>query len=708
MSQIVGIDLGTTYTVVAYINASTNSPQIIKNAYGSNTTPSVIGFKSDGSYVIGQDAKDMEESGDVNTASFYKLHMGDSSYKYTFYGRSYTAKYLSTLFLKRLITDSEKSIGDKIAKAVITVPAYFEDAAKNDTIAAGEGAGLKILNIINEPTAACVAYGLNEDGIDRKILIYDLGGGTFDVTIANVKKDCIDVVGTIGHHQLGGRDWDSALAQWLCDKFEEETGADINDDSEMNAILMVKAENAKRQLSSSKFVEILISDGKHKCKVKLSRSDFEDLTSYQLNITTDLIDELLADVKLTWNDIDGAVLVGGSTRMPMVRDYITAKGIEILKGVHPDEAVAIGAAIQANISRICAIPSTASAEKSSLALAPSDLNLLLLPGAKVINDVIPHSLGMIVENADGTRYINDIMIAKNTACSKAMETKQRTLRVSRRKEKNHLDVYLLQGESEEPSMCTVAKKYCFYDIDYVDGGRTLLNITFKHTINGTIDISAVQTESRKALSFREEAIPDDMSWIEQSPAEVAKNNAEPLSGALVMALDLSGSMCERTYGVQAIDNAKKAMINFMEQFEDYDIDVGIIGFSDKTQIMCKPSKNKRHAYKAIQQLESGITGYGNEADPLRTIYNMLIPYLGKPFVYGIVLTDGAWDNGACASALKMKNKFADNEIELIGMGFGGADKDFLKKISTRDDLADVGDITALNENLSSIARVILN
>lgn len=707
MPRIVGIDLGTTYSVIAYIDDSTKDPVIIKNKNGNYITPSAVGFVGDGSYVIGEDAKAMEEVGDVNTASFYKLHMGDHNYKYKFLGKTYTAKDLSSLFLKRLIEDAEKTIGDKITKAVITVPAYFEDAAKNDTLEAGKAAGVEVLNIINEPTAACVAYGLREDGNGRKILIYDLGGGTFDVTIANVKSDSIDVLGTIGHHQLGGRDWDSAVADWLADKFLDETGTDLSEDSEMAATLMIKAEKAKRQLTASSVTEITVDDGNNKCKFKLTRGEFEDLTAYQLGITTDLIDELFSNINLTWKDIDGAVLVGGSTKMPMVRNYILGNNIKILDGVHPDEAVAIGAAIQANISNICA---TLPGKKtmSSLGMKRNDLDLARLPGARIINDVIPHSLGMIVENADSSRYINDIMIPKNTPCSKARETKRRELRVARNKSLNHLDIYLLQGESTEPVNCTVAKKYSFYDIDYVDGGKTVLDISFMHTINGTIDIKAVQTETGRELLFKEEEIPQDMSWVSRDPREVMKENTPPVTGALIMALDLSGSMYLRTNGVTAIDAAKTAMINFVDQFSTSDIKIGIIGFSERNRVLCEPTNNKNAVVKAIKSLEIGMTGIENYADPLPEMYKALRKYAGEPFAYAIVLTDGEWAPGACSSAVRAKKSFVSSGIEVIGMGFGEANQQFLKSISTREELANVDDITNLNANLSSIAKVILN
>lgn len=698
MPRIVGIDLGTTYSVIACVDDITKMPEIIPNKYGKSTTPSVIGFREDG-YVIGEDAKSMEEMGDVNTASFYKLHMGDHRYKYSFFGKEYTAADLSAMFMKRLIEDAEKSLGDVISKVVITVPAYFEDAARNDTIRAGESAGLEVLNIINEPTAACVAYGLS--GGNKKVLIYDLGGGTFDVTIAEVTADSIDVIGTIGHHRLGGRDWDCAVADRLAEQFKSETGVDLSENSEMAAELMFKAENAKKQLTASTETEITVDDGTRKRKFKLTRDEFEDLTSYQLGLTTELIAQLFKDTGLSWNDIDGVVPVGGSTKMPMVRNFLLSNGVNILGGVHPDEAVALGAAIQANIGQVCAtIPSSVN-PKSSLGMRREELNLTLMPGARMISDVIPHSLGMIVENVEGTQYINDIMIPRNTKCRDARKTKRRELSVFSDKNRNRLDIYLLQGESGSPEKCTIAKRYVFRDIDYVDGGKSIIEITFAHTINGTIDIKAVQTETGQELPFCEETIPEDMSWVEKAPRGAAV-------GALVMALDLSGSMRREVAGVKSIDAAKLAMKSFAERFRGTDISIGIIGFSDADMVMCRPTTDMNKVFVAINELSIGMTGGGNYCNPLTAMFKELKRFEPDPFLYAIVLTDGEWYTNACCGAVAKKADFINHGMDIIGMGFGDADYEFLKSISTREELANVDDISHLNANLSNIAKEILN
>lgn len=716
MSITVGIDLGTTFSVISYIDPATKKAVILKNKFGRPTTPSAVGFNMDGSYVIGEEAKAMEEAGNVNTASFYKLHMGDHNYKYTIMGKQYTSCELSSLFLKRLVEDAEKVIGDQITDAVITVPAYFEDASKNDTLHAGEAAGLHVINIISEPTAACVAYGLNDSSVNQKILIYDLGGGTFDVTIAEIKRDAISVLATNGHHQLGGQDWDREIVRWMNDKFYEETGTDISEDPEIAAMNIVKAEKAKIQLSASHSTEVTISDDYQKVKAVLTREEFENLTSFQLEITTTLIDEIFVEIGIGWEDINGAVLVGGSTKMPMVRNYIAGHGIKILEGVHPDEAVAIGAAIQANISNYCAI-TLEDRKKSSMEITleggSSELNLMALPGAKVIEDVISHSLGMVSVSEDESRYLNDIMITRNTPYSKASMTKTRELKVSRRKEKNVLDIYLLQGESDDPSDCSIAKRYVFRDLDYVEGGKTKLAITYKHTYNGTVDISAVQTETGRNLPVHEEAIPEDMSWLGRSPKDVMEENGEgKVCGALILALDVSGSMS----GDMSV--AHKAMHNFVRQFEGMDISIGIVAFSDAVAAACDPTTDTRVIERAISSIEVNqlshsapknagvVLGYGNAASPMDTIFDMLKKFASDPFIYTIVLTDGAWNRGACSMALKSRQKFVNAGFEIIGQGFACADLKFLKKLSTRDDLAKVEDISNLDNNLSSIARII--
>lgn len=293
-------------------------------------------------------------------------------------------------------------------------------------------------------------------------------------------------------------------------------------------------------------------------------------------------------------------------------------------------------------------------------------------------------------------------------------TKTRELRVGKKVENNFLDVYLLQRDDENPLNCSVVKKYVYYDIPYVEGRKTKLDITFLHTYNGVIDISAVQQETGKVLDYREEPVPEDMSWLEGSPKDLYSQNQTEvkMSGALILALDLSGSM-----EGGPLTTAKRAMKEFAQQFIEY-CDIGIIGFSDKCYITCSPTKDERKIMRGIDALQiSQIgasapdnalknTGYGNDANPTRKVFDCLLKYKDEPFVYGVILTDGVWARNACNDAKNSKSDYIKNQFELIGMGFGGADKKFLKEISTRDDLSAVVDISELSESLSSIARII--
>ena len=711
MSLTVGIDLGTTYSAVAYIDPETKQPRVIKNSYGFDTTPSALLFRPDGSTVIGIDAKNAEAAGDPNTASFYKLEMGKRDFSLEFFGKSYSAAELSGTFLRELISQAEKSIGDRIDKAVITVPAYFENEERNATIKAGESAGLDVLGIINEPTAAAIAYGLKDTETAQTVLIYDLGGGTFDVTLAGISKNSIEVIGSSGKHFLGGKNWDEAICNWAITKFEEEYGTSPADDPESFNLLMVKAEKAKRMLSSAAYADISVEYGGCSGKYRLTEEEFEDCTDQLLDITRRTIDELLSDTGKSWADIDNVVLVGGSTRMKMVRRYIEKMtGKPPMSGVDPDLAVALGAAIQAAIEE---------RRRNAVISIEGERRLTLegIAGAKRINDVIAHSLGMISVSADGSRFVNDIMIRKNTPLRDASVTKRRELPVSADENSNTLELYMLQGDAEQPDCCTAAKHLMFSGISYVEGGKSYIDITYSYTKNGIIDITAVQTETGRALTRQELDIPEDMSWTRLSPEEYFSSRRRTVEarGALYLALDVSGSMAlsvtddnRHAYSDRknAMMVAQSAMKNFIRQFDLERIKIGVIAFSDKVKICCEATTDRRKIIKAIDDMKVGMTGIGNDSEPLTEIYRLLEEYKDDPFRYAVVLTDGAWRSLACQTAFIMKQKYQNNGCEIIGLGFGKADERFLREVSTRSELASVDSVEVLDERLGSIARVI--
>src|SRR3954469_18085059 len=346
MATFVGIDLGTTNSVVAHRNAY-GRPEVIANREGQNITPSVVYFGSDPP-AVGQEAKEWARLGNDEIASFFKPHMGNPLYQLRFHGRDYDASRLSSLVLGRLKEDAEARLGQVVDRAVITVPAYFADAQRKATIEAGNAAGLEVLRIINEPTAAALAYGLQRSATTETVLIYDLGGGTFDVTVARITPEEIAVLSTAGDHDLGGKNWDDRIATFLSEKFAADTGVDPLDDPVALNEVLVRSEQAKWALSDRTSTRITLQLGSERRSYELTRAEFESLTFPLIDRTRRLTEEALEEARVGWSGLSGVLLVGGSTRMPMVRSYVTEMaGAAPRTGVNVDEVVALGAAIQA-------------------------------------------------------------------------------------------------------------------------------------------------------------------------------------------------------------------------------------------------------------------------------------------------------------------------------------------------------------------------
>ena len=350
---VVGIDLGTTNSCIAWVKPDKTS-EVISNSEGSRTTPSVIAFSKTGEIVKGEPAKRQAVLNSERTIKSIKRHMG-TDYKVTIDGKDYTPQEISSYILRKLVDDAESYLGGKINKAVITCPAYFNDDQRQATKEAGQIAGLEVLRIINEPTAAALAYGLNKEK-DENVVVYDLGGGTFDVSILEIGDGVIQVVSTNGNNELGGDDFDKKVIDWLADNFKKEHGVDLRNDKQSMQRLKEAAEKAKIELSTKLETEISLpfitatSDGPMHLEQKLTRSTFESLVSDLVESTKGPIQNALKDAKLNTDEIDEILLVGGMTRVPMVQKFIKdvfGKGAN--KGINPDEAVAVGAAIQSSI-----------------------------------------------------------------------------------------------------------------------------------------------------------------------------------------------------------------------------------------------------------------------------------------------------------------------------------------------------------------------
>lgn len=698
MGYRVGIDLGTTFSVVAYINPKTGRPEAVKNRYGEVVTPSVLAFYEDGTILFGQEAKDEKALGNPNTASFFKRDMGNMEAEVEYWGKIYNPKDLSAILLEKLAKQAEEALGDKIDEAVITVPAYFTNAERSATLQAGIAAGLNVKSIISEPSAAAFAYGINSNG-GKTVLIYDLGGGTFDVSIAEITDADIHIIGTAGEHQLGGKDWDAAIVAWIEGQLEEAYG-ELESDLETDAYLMELAEKAKKELTAKPSAVIRFSQDGKKGEYVLTREVFEDITSYQLGITKQIIDILFEEIaagrgdSFGWENIDGVILVGGSTRMKMVENYIMENlHQEPLKGINVDEAVALGAAIKANIDADGqALPGTVNVLQGK-----GKGNRNIIAGGKRMKDAIAHSLGMVAENERGTAYVNSIIIRKNTNIP-AEAKKTHVLRTSV-KEENELEVYLLQGDSINPLECLIAGKYVFRGIQHEDRGAAIA-VTYRYNQNGMIDVEASQ--HGKKLPMSAEPIPADMGWLAEAPRKM-RQSAEV---DLYLILDLSYSM------KSSVEELLKVIYKFLDELDFTHTRIAMIGVANSVEILQRLTDNPQVFKKTLHRLEDyiehGRLGFGNHAQPFEELYHQAQREGKGRQSVGIILADGVWENNSVRDSYRYARECHNQGIETVALGFGSAREQFLRNISSMKDLSALRDLSQLTEDFSKIARVVSN
>ncbi|MEQ8221571.1 MAG: molecular chaperone DnaK [Candidatus Eremiobacterota bacterium] len=459
MSKIVGIDLGTTNSVVAVMEGG--KPVVIQNAEGSRLTPSVAGFSKSGERLVGQLARRQSVLNPENTVSSIKRKMGTSE-KVNIKGKNYTPQEISAMILRKLADDAGTYLGEKVTKAVITVPAYFDDSQRQATKDAGRIAGLEVLRIINEPTAASLAYGLDRKGSET-ILVWDLGGGTFDVSILDVGDGLFEVKSTSGDTHLGGDDYDERLVKYICEEFKKEQGIDLTKDRQAMQRLTEGAEKAKCELSS--MFETVISlpfitadqNGPKHLEMKLTRAKFEELTADLTERTIIPYHQALSDAGITEKDIHEVVLVGGSTRMPCIESLVKKlTGKEPHKGVNPDEVVAVGAAIQAGV----------------LGGEVKDV---------VLVDVTPLSLG--VETLGG---VSTVLIPRNTS----IPTKKSEIFSTAADGQTSVDVHVLQGERPMARDNKTLGMFRLDGIPPAPRGLPKIEVTFDIDSNGIVNVSA--------------------------------------------------------------------------------------------------------------------------------------------------------------------------------------------------------------------------
>ncbi len=503
MPKIIGIDLGTTNSCVAVMEGG--EVVVIPNAEGSRTTPSVVGFSKTGERLVGQVAKRQAISNPERTILSIKRHMG-SDYRVTIDGKSYTPQEISAMILQKLKADAEAYLGEKIEKAVITVPAYFTDSQRQATKDAGRIAGLEVVRIINEPTAAALAYGLDKEE-DQTILVYDLGGGTFDVSILELGDGVFEVKATSGNNRLGGDDFDQRIIDYLVNEFKKDTGIDLRGDRMAMQRLKEAAEKAKIELSSVTttninlpFISADASGPKH-LDITLTRAKFEEMTADLVEMTMGPTRQALADAGLQPKDIDKILLVGGATRMPAVQEAIRKfLGKEPHKGINPDECVAIGAAIQAAV------------------LAGEVKDVLLL-------DVTPLSLG--IETLGG---VFTKIIERNTT----IPTSKSQIFSTAADGQTTVEIHVLQGERPMAADNKTLGRFTLTGIPPAPRGVPQIEVKFDIDVNGIVHVSAKDLGTGKAQSMTitastnltEEEIQRMVKEAEKYAAEDAKRKEE--------------------------------------------------------------------------------------------------------------------------------------------------------------------------------------
>jgi molecular chaperone DnaK len=671
MGVAVGIDLGTTYSVIAHVG-SDGQPRVIANEFGNNTTPSVV-YLGPGGPIVGEEAKNRQAAGAQEVAAFFKREMGDPTFELEFGGRAYTPVDLSALVLRSLKEQAERALGQPVSEAVITVPAYFTHPQRMATREAGERAGLRVLEIINEPSAAARAYGLWPGAKQQRFLVYDLGGGTFDVTVVELTADEIRVRGIDGDHRLGGRDWDDRLMLYLAHLFERECGVELLGD-DVNALL-VQAETLKRTLSAREAAPITVRAGGVTRTFTITRRDFELQTRDLVARTEMLCEQTLRAVGLTWGDLDGVLPVGGSTRMPMIRACIERmSGKPPMRGIHPDEAVGIGAAITA-----------------ALAIEREQRReMFLLPGRPHVQDVIAHSLGLIAEAEDGRSYLNSRVIRKNSEIPCAAT---RTYTMSgKRGAQTQLEVFLTQGELDDPQECTYLGLYEFTGFPARDDADFTIDVTYRYTREGTVEVSALERGSRRPLSLAVKPLPPDVPARFLTPPN-ARRQQEPMT--LYLAFDLSGSMRG-----EPLAEAKRAAMAFMSNCDPSCTSVGLLSFSDRVSVDQRATHNYDDFKRAVERLAIGQTGYGNVAHPFKHLAELLGGAAGRRCA--VVLADGVWVHQR--SAIKAAKECHAAGIEIIAVGFGKANRTFLRAIASSDEQSFFTDLGRLSETFSTIAR----
>ena len=601
MAKIVGIDLGTTNSVVAVMEGG--KPAVIANAEGNRTTPSVVGFSKTGERLVGELAKRQAVSNPEKTVISIKRHMG-TDYRVNIDDKKYSPEEISSMILKKLKDDAEKYLGEPVTEAVITVPAYFNDSQRQATKNAGTIAGLEVKRIINEPTASALAYGLDKLDQMLKVLVFDLGGGTFDVSVLEIGEGVFEVKSTAGDTRLGGDDWDNEIVDWMADEFKRMNGIDLRNDPMAKQRLKEAAEKAKIELSTVlqtninlPFITADASGPKH-LDLTLSRAKFEEMTYHLLERCKKPVKQAMSDAKLTEKDIDRILMVGGSTRMPMVVDYVRKEfGKEPNKDINPDECVALGAAVQ-----------------GAVLSGDSDVKGIVLV------DVTPLTLG--IETLGG---VMTKLIQRNTAipCSKS------EIFSTAADNQPAVEIHVLQGERGFAAENKTLGKFVLADIPPAPRGIPQIEVSFDIDRNGILSVTAKDKATGKSQQIKITATTtlskDDVNRMVKEAEQHSEEDKKRLEK-----IELKHKAETLTYQAEKVvkdlaDNAESKLKKKVEEEtaklkkaiesdNDADITKGIETLTNALPDLSKDVYSKVGAQQAQQQpgAENAQTGAGSE------------------------------------------------------------------------------------------------
>ncbi|MCB9664186.1 MAG: Hsp70 family protein [Alphaproteobacteria bacterium] len=623
-SAAVGIDLGTTFSAIAHVNEH-GVPEVLPNAEGDRITPSVIMFE-DADVIVGSYAKQAAQVYPDQVIEFVKRHMGDESYTFSWKGKDYGPEELSHFILAKLKHDAELRLGVPVDRAVITVPAYFNDLQRRATLRAGRMAGLEVLALLNEPTAAAFAYGLQNLGARAKILVFDLGGGTFDVTVVDMADNEINVVATKGDHQLGGKDWDDLIVDHVAEAFVDKHGVDPRSDLVSVSDLRAKAVSAKISLTRRPKVNIFHEFQGHVLRTTLTREEFASLSKHLLDRTEGMTREVLQDARYRVDDIDTVLLAGGSTRMPMVREMLERTfGRPPSADINPDECVALGAALTAALE----------AARRDGEQAPVDLRT---------HDVTSHSLGLAAIR-DG-RLANARIIDRNTRVP-AERTREDI--ITSFDNQTCVDLWLVQGEADDPLQGTVLGHFEFYGIPPRPAGASRLSITYRYNANAIVEVEAMDLESGQTLPYR-------VASSKVTLRDIAEGRS-PRQTMLV--IDCSGSM----YG-PAMEAARRAVHRLASDLlGKAHQKVGIVTCPGGVRQM--PTSDAERVAKALE----GLVAVGSTplADTLERADATIEPEAGVERTW-VILSDGLLQDADAVGRVAQRLRERGAQVVAVAVG----------------------------------------